>query len=164
MVLLTERGYLLLVKPLNDDVSWQVQERLVESYFRLRAVARGDEVLVSRAALEQAHRDAEQAARFTVRIARGLKAEVSAHARGLNAWKGLGPTAKSLAMEDPDQVRIPGVAFHAVVADLTAAASPAARASRANEDLDLPGLLAQLVGQAVAAALPGAVQRALATR
>lgn len=33
-VLITERGYLLLVKSLNDDLAWDIQEQLVEQYFR----------------------------------------------------------------------------------------------------------------------------------
>lgn len=31
---ITELGYLLLTKPFNDDLAWQVQEQLVEAYFR----------------------------------------------------------------------------------------------------------------------------------
>ncbi|ECZ5369808.1 ORF6N domain-containing protein [Salmonella enterica subsp. enterica serovar Pomona] len=31
---LTETGYLMLTKPFNDDLSWQVQRELVNSYFR----------------------------------------------------------------------------------------------------------------------------------
>lgn len=31
---ITEMGYLLLVKPFQDDLSWQVQEELVNAYFR----------------------------------------------------------------------------------------------------------------------------------
>lgn len=31
---ISEMGYLLLVKPFTDDLAWQVQEQLVESYFR----------------------------------------------------------------------------------------------------------------------------------
>jgi ORF6N domain len=34
LILLTERGYLLLVKSFRDDLAWQVQEALVDSYFR----------------------------------------------------------------------------------------------------------------------------------
>lgn len=34
--LLTESGYLLLVKSFNDDLAWQVQRQLVGSYFRLK--------------------------------------------------------------------------------------------------------------------------------
>lgn len=34
LTLLTERGYLLLVKPLDDDLSWQVQTQMVDTYFR----------------------------------------------------------------------------------------------------------------------------------
>lgn len=33
-ILVTEMGYLLLVKSFNDDLSWQIQERLVAGYFR----------------------------------------------------------------------------------------------------------------------------------
>lgn len=34
LVLLTESGYLMLVKSLQDDLAWQVQRQLVNSYFR----------------------------------------------------------------------------------------------------------------------------------
>lgn len=34
--LFTERGYLMLVKAFTDDLSWQVQDRLVEVYFRVK--------------------------------------------------------------------------------------------------------------------------------
>jgi hypothetical protein len=33
-VLMTERGYLMLVKAFTDDLAWEVQEQLVERYFR----------------------------------------------------------------------------------------------------------------------------------
>lgn len=33
LVVLNERGYLMLVKSFTDDLSWQVQDRLVEVYF-----------------------------------------------------------------------------------------------------------------------------------
>lgn len=33
LTLLTERGYLMLVKSFTDDLAWQVQDMLVESYF-----------------------------------------------------------------------------------------------------------------------------------
>lgn len=32
--ILTERGYLILVKSFTDDLAWQVQEQLVDGYFR----------------------------------------------------------------------------------------------------------------------------------
>ncbi|MEX0297334.1 ORF6N domain-containing protein [Pseudomonas putida] len=32
-ILLTERGYMLLTKPFNDDLAWEVQSRLVDDYF-----------------------------------------------------------------------------------------------------------------------------------
>lgn len=168
MVLVTEAGYLLLVKPLNDDVSWQVQERLVESYFRARDVARAldssDAVVVSRTDLNRMHADAEQSARVQVRMARWLKQHVSQSARDLNRWRGIGSSARALALEDPDQVRIPGVEFRAVVADLSAHATPEARALDAPEDVDLVALLSNLVTQAVGSALPAALDRALARK
>lgn len=160
-VLLTERGYLLLVKPFNDDASWHVQERLVESYFRLRPVAQGDEVLVSRADLNRLHAEAEDGARRQVRLLQWLKGHVSQGARDMGMWRRLGSSGRALALEDPEQVRIPGVEWRAVVADLSASI-PEPRA--VETDADLPGLLAQLVGQAVAATLPAALDRALAAR
>ncbi|SER18739.1 ORF6N domain-containing protein [Rosenbergiella nectarea] len=33
-IVVTEMGYLLLTKPFSDDLAWQVQEQLVENYFR----------------------------------------------------------------------------------------------------------------------------------
>lgn len=33
LTVLTERGYLMLVKSFTDDLAWQVQDALVESYF-----------------------------------------------------------------------------------------------------------------------------------
>lgn len=38
LIFLNERGYLLLVKSFTDDLAWEVQERLVEGYFRAGAV------------------------------------------------------------------------------------------------------------------------------
>jgi len=38
--LLTERGYLKLVKPFGDELSWQVQDMLVDCYFKLKEVAK----------------------------------------------------------------------------------------------------------------------------
>lgn len=33
-IVVTEMGYLLLVKPFTDELSWQIQEQLIEAYFR----------------------------------------------------------------------------------------------------------------------------------
>jgi len=35
-ILLTEKGYLLLVKPFTDELSWQVQDALIDDYFRTK--------------------------------------------------------------------------------------------------------------------------------
>lgn len=37
IILITETGYLMLVKSFNDDLAWKVQRELVDSYFRVRA-------------------------------------------------------------------------------------------------------------------------------
>ena len=37
--LLTEQGYLMLVKPFGDDLAWEVQRQLVNGYFRARKLA-----------------------------------------------------------------------------------------------------------------------------
>lgn len=37
--LLTEQGYLMLVKPFGDDLAWEVQRQLVNGYFRVRQLA-----------------------------------------------------------------------------------------------------------------------------
>lgn len=36
IILLTESGYLMLIKSFNDDIAWQVQRQLVNSYFRAK--------------------------------------------------------------------------------------------------------------------------------
>lgn len=33
LIVLTERGYLMVTKPLNDELSWKVQEMLIDGYF-----------------------------------------------------------------------------------------------------------------------------------
>ena len=38
LVLLTEQGYLMLVKSFTDDLAWKVQRQLVNSYFRVRHI------------------------------------------------------------------------------------------------------------------------------
>ena len=38
ITLITERGYLLLVKAFTDDLSWKVQDMLVDVYFKVREV------------------------------------------------------------------------------------------------------------------------------
>lgn len=36
LILLTESGYLMLVKSLNDDLAWKVQRQLVKTYFKAK--------------------------------------------------------------------------------------------------------------------------------
>lgn len=41
LIMLRKSGYLLLVKPMNDDRAWFVQRELVKSYFELEEIKRG---------------------------------------------------------------------------------------------------------------------------
>jgi phage regulator Rha-like protein len=38
LTLFTEAGYLMLVKPMRDDKSWEVQEKMIEAYFRAKQI------------------------------------------------------------------------------------------------------------------------------
>lgn len=42
IVLLTESGYLMLVKSFTDDLAWDVQRKLVDSYFRVKEVTNAE--------------------------------------------------------------------------------------------------------------------------
>jgi hypothetical protein len=44
LTIFTESGYLLLVKTFTDDLSWQVQRQLVNSYFKLKELKQNPEV------------------------------------------------------------------------------------------------------------------------
>ena len=45
--LLTESGYLLLVKPFTDDLAWQIQRQLVKSYFKIKQAVQESQVPTS---------------------------------------------------------------------------------------------------------------------
>ena len=47
LTLLTESGYLMIVKSFTDDKAWEVQRQLVNGYFRLKEVAHGTYDLTS---------------------------------------------------------------------------------------------------------------------
>ncbi|UWA73889.1 ORF6N domain-containing protein [Enterobacter asburiae] len=49
-IILFESGYLMLTKPFNDDLAWQVQRELVNSYFRTRASLTEIEMIAAMAA------------------------------------------------------------------------------------------------------------------
>ncbi|WP_422447865.1 ORF6N domain-containing protein [Thermoanaerobacterium sp. DL9XJH110] len=40
LILITESGYLMLTKSLNDDLAWQIQRQLVNTYFRAKEVTK----------------------------------------------------------------------------------------------------------------------------
>lgn len=49
LTLITESGYLMLVKSFTDDLAWKVQRELVNSYFRARKNLTGAEQLLAQA-------------------------------------------------------------------------------------------------------------------
>ncbi|MDD9339779.1 MAG: ORF6N domain-containing protein [Providencia heimbachae] len=53
-VVITESGYLMLTKPFNDDVAWQVQRELVNSYFRQPQTAISELEMIARIASHNA--------------------------------------------------------------------------------------------------------------
>lgn len=44
LILLTESGYLLLTKTFTDDLSWEVQKQLVNSYFKVKELKQNQEI------------------------------------------------------------------------------------------------------------------------
>jgi len=46
-ILIKHHGYLLLVKPFNDELSWNVQEALIDDYFNIKQLLTSQQVLIS---------------------------------------------------------------------------------------------------------------------
>lgn len=44
LILLTESGHLMLVKTFTDDLSWEVQRQLVNSYFKVKELKQDQEI------------------------------------------------------------------------------------------------------------------------
>lgn len=44
LFLFTETGYMLLVKPFEDDLSWNIQRELVNSYFKIKKLKQDQEI------------------------------------------------------------------------------------------------------------------------
>lgn len=69
-MLITERGYLKLVKTFSDDLAWEVQDQLIDGYFRAKTLAPTSDIdamlqqhaMIGRALMEmKAQREAVQA-------------------------------------------------------------------------------------------------------
>ncbi|MGJ0638455.1 ORF6N domain-containing protein [Xenorhabdus bovienii] len=83
-IILTETGYLMLTKPFNDDIAWQVQRELVSNYFRKPQTALSELEMIARIAshtaqqqrqinhigeqVEQVHETVEQIKRGTIPV------------------------------------------------------------------------------------------------
>jgi hypothetical protein len=46
IILITESGYLMLVKSLTDDIAWKVQKQLIKEYFRAKDTDNGENMKV----------------------------------------------------------------------------------------------------------------------
>ena len=44
LILITESGYLMLVKSLQDDLAWKVQRELVNNYFRVKNIVQAKQL------------------------------------------------------------------------------------------------------------------------
>lgn len=137
VVALTERGYLLLVKAFNDDLSWDVQEHLVDVYFRsvdaVRALVERvryleQSNLEALACIDEARRALGNAALMakrgtslaaaTLALAGHDKApgpkQTKRAGRHMHTWReepGLREAALAALQERPQQALIPGVSY-----------------------------------------------------
>ena len=50
--ILSERGYSKLIKSMDDDESWNVMDKLIDEYFRMREVIKSDEQLLAQLCLQ----------------------------------------------------------------------------------------------------------------
>ncbi|QTL96523.1 hypothetical protein GM661_00345 [Iocasia frigidifontis] len=73
LILITESGYLLLVKTLQDNLAWQVQRELVNNYFRVKEIVQPKtELQVLRMAIDQIE-VAQKTAREAKQIAQDIR-------------------------------------------------------------------------------------------
>ena len=118
-IILFESGYLMLTKPFNDDLAWQVQRELVNSYFRTRAPMTEIEMIAAMAA------DAGGAiARQTSPLRTGPRRVASQRESGVrNASPA---TAKAAATPTPPQGRPAPMASRQIPASISVARSSSA--------------------------------------
>lgn len=74
IIVLTESGYLLLVKSFTDDLAWQVQKQLIKSYFRAKAISDPDR--------DYERITPEQRAALADAVSRALRGWVFAYSQG----------------------------------------------------------------------------------
>lgn len=76
--LLTEIGYLMLVKSLTDDRAWEVQEQLIDVYFRAKSLTGPKDNILRQAEIEARLRNAKtRQAKLMTDIAEGFKSIIS---------------------------------------------------------------------------------------
>ena len=99
VVLITESGYLMLVKSFTDDLAWEVQRELVNNYFRVKAT------------LKPASPGAEKRAAAMLLNA---KSRTAKQMMALWTAAGVKPEYQALALGDyyrEDGIRLPAVAL-----------------------------------------------------
>ena len=50
--ILSERGYSKLIKSMDDDLSWEVHDKLIDEYFTMRKIINSDEQLLAKLVLD----------------------------------------------------------------------------------------------------------------
>ena len=78
LTLLTESGYLMLVKSFTDDLAWEVQRQLVNHYFRSKVLAAPKDSALRQAEIEARLRNAKtRQARLMKEMAEGFRDQLS---------------------------------------------------------------------------------------
>lgn len=71
ITLVTEQGYLMLVKPFGDDLAWEIQRKLVKSYFNMKKRMSPEEMMRVQLGMIDGHEERIKALEDTMTIDHG---------------------------------------------------------------------------------------------
>lgn len=78
LILLTEQGYTMLVKPFTDDLAWQVQRQVVTGYFRAKdAAALHQPERAKRPRVSERYREAAAIAQASIKLCKLMGVETN---------------------------------------------------------------------------------------
>ena len=78
IILLTESGYLMLVKSFTDDIAWSVQRQLVNSYFRVKQIISDNYIL---------SKEIEELRKTVAVTVKLLQSKPMIDVKSVNTWK-----------------------------------------------------------------------------
>lgn len=78
VILLTESGYLMLVKSFTDDIAWSVQRQLVNSYFRVKQIISDNYIL---------SKEIEELRKTVAVTVKLLQSKPMIDVKSVNTWK-----------------------------------------------------------------------------